>query len=215
MPATPRYRAILFDLDGTLADSVHLIVESYEYAFATVTGQSVTRAQACSWIGETLPVTFGREDPEHAAALEAAYRAYNNANLHQITGYPGVAELLDDLRQAGAVIGVVTAKGRESAEASLQHLGLFGVIDVLCARDDTTAHKPDPAPLLLAAAKLGIAPTEAAYVGDAVFDVQAARAAGMTSIAVTWGAGIVGELAALGPDALCDNAEQLRAALLA
>jgi len=205
---------VLFDLDGTLANSIDLIVESYQYAFATVAGRQVTRAQACSWIGQTLTQTFRTEDAERAAELETTYRAFNNSNLDRIMGYPGTPELLDGLRSAGAVTGVVTSKGRGAADASLRQVGLAGAIDVLAARDDTTAHKPDPAPLLFALAGLGAAPAEAAYVGDAVFDVQAARAAGMTAIAVTWGAGLTDELAGLGPDALCATMDELRGVLM-
>jgi len=214
MPVNLLCPVVLFDLDGTLANSIDLIVASYDYAFSTVSGRRITRAEGCSWIGQTLPQTFLTEDAPHAGALEAAYRAYNNAHLAQTAGYPGVPGLLADLRAAGALTGVVTAKGRDAATASLQHLGLAGVIDVLSARQDTAAHKPDPAPLLAGLAKLGAQPSQAAYVGDAVYDVQAARAAGMTAIAVTWGAGLPDELAALAPDALCSSVDQLRAVLL-
>ena len=213
MPLT--YPVVLFDLDGTLANSVDLIVDSYAYAFAQVSKRQISQAEGRSWIGQTLPMTFAREDPANAAALEVAYREHNNAHFDRIVGYPGVIQVVVDLVTAGAALGVVTAKGRASAEASLRQAGLSGVIEVLCARDDTPVHKPDPAPLFAALAKLGGSVEEAAYVGDSVFDMQAARAAGMTAIAVTWGAGRADELAALGPDAICDDADALRAVLFA
>ena len=209
-----RWPTLLFDLDGTLANSIDLIVASYDYAFVSVTGRGVTREQACRWIGQTLQSTFQVEDPEHAAQLEAAYRAYNMAHLDQIKNYPGVANLLEDLRAAGAATGVVTAKGRDAADASLKQLGLDALIEVACTREDTTAHKPDPAPLLAGLARLGASPGQAAYIGDATWDVLAAQAAGMAAIAVTWGAGQRDELAALHPDALIGDALELRSLLL-
>jgi len=209
-----RWPVVLFDLDGTIANSIDLIVASYDHAFRQVCGYGVSREQGCQWIGQTLPYTFGMVDPANAVELEAAYRVYNGANLDQITNYPGVPELLDDLRGAGCTTGVVTSKGRNSALASLATLGLDDSIEVLCSREDTDAHKPDPAPLLAALDKVGCYPADAAYVGDAVWDVLAAQAAGMSAVAVTWGAGLRDELAALSPEALVDSAAELRDLLM-
>ena len=210
-----KWPVVLFDLDGTLANSIDLIVASYDHAFSTVTGRHVTHDEARQWIGQTLPQTFQREDPVHAADLEAEYRVYNNANLNQITGYRGMKPLLTALRDAGCATGVVTAKGRGAATASLAQIGLDDLIDVLCSREDTNKHKPDPAPLLAALDKLGRPPIEdAAYVGDAVWDVLAAQAAGMACIAVTWGAGQRDELEQLAPDAICDTPADLSQQLL-
>ena len=205
---------VLFDLDGTLANSIDLIVDSYDRAFMEVTGQGVARERALAWIGQTLPQTFSREDPANAKALEVAYRAYNNAHFDRIIAFPGVANMLRALRDAHAITGVVTSKGRDAADASLAQLGLGGLIEVLCCREDTDAHKPDPQPLLAALAKVDATPADAAYVGDAVWDIMAAKAAGMASIAVTWGAGLREELAALSPDALVDTAEELSDVLM-
>jgi len=205
---------VLFDLDGTLANSIDLIVESYNRAFAAVTGQGVTRERALPWIGQTLPQTFNREDPDNAAALEAAYRAYNNTHMDQIAPFPGVSNVLRALRDAGCTTGVVTSKGRDAALASLAQLGLDALIEVLGCREDTSAHKPDPQPLLAALAKVDAAPADTAYVGDAVWDIMAAKAAGMASIAVTWGAGLRDELLALSPHDLVDTAEELSDVLM-
>jgi len=209
-----RWPVVLFDLDGTLANSIDLIVDSYDEAFTVVTGQGVARERALQWIGQTLPQTFGREDPVNAAALEHAYRAYNNAHTDQITPFPGVANLLCALRDAGCTTGVVTSKGRAAAAASLVQLGLDGLIEVLCCREDTDAHKPDPAPLMAALVKVDATPADAAYVGDAVWDIMAAQAAGMAAIAITWGAGLRDELTSLGPDVLVDDADELREVLV-
>jgi len=207
---TLHWPVVLFDLDGTLANSIDLIVASYDHAFSTVTGRRVTHDEACQWIGQTLPQTFKTQDPAHAAELEAEYRVYNNANLHQITSYPGMKQLLAALRDAGCATGVVTAKGRNAAAKSLAQIGLDGLIEVLCSREDTDAHKPDPAPLLAALDKLGRPPIEdAVYVGDAVWDLLAAQAAGMAGVAVTWGAGQRDELESLSPVAVCDTVGQL------
>ncbi len=88
------------------------------------------------------------------------------------------------------------------------------LVDVVAGLEDTERHKPDPAPLLHGAAGLGVDPATCVYVGDAVVDVEAARAAGMGAVAVTWGAGEAGALAASGPDAVLDTVGELAAFLL-
>ena len=110
-------------------------------------------------------------------------------------------------------MGVVTSKRRNTASLALRSVGLDAAIDVVGALEDTEAHKPDPAPLLHGAAAFGVEPTQCLYVGDAVVDVQAARAAGMAAVAVTWGAGERADLAATQPDALVDSVAELTAFL--
>jgi len=207
-----RWPVVLFDLDGTLANSIDLIIASYRAAFATI-GRGVERDVALHWIGQTLRQTFAREAPGQGPDMEVAYRAYFADKMDQISGYPGVPELLASLNAAGAVTGVVTAKKREVALKTMHQAGVEGLIDLICAMEDTTAHKPDPEPLLAAAAKLGVASNTCVYIGDATHDVLAAKAAGMAVIAVTWGAGLPDELAALNPDALVTDAAELSACL--
>jgi len=208
-----RWPVILFDLDGTLANSIDLIVGAFQTVFRTI-GRQLSRAEICRWIGEPLLETMRREAPSQADDLWAAYRAYHEVHLAEIVGYPGLPELVTELGGAGAVLGVVTAKRHDAAGQTMTQAGVNGLVDLVVAMEDTSAHKPDPEPLLVAVAKLD-APVEACvYVGDSVYDIQAARAAGMAAVAVTWGAGLADDLAALEPDALCDDAAALRAALL-
>lgn len=87
-------------------------------------------------------------------------------------------------------------------------------VDVVVGMEDTPLHKPDPAPLLLGARRLGVDPGRCVYVGDATVDVRAAHAAGMASVAVTWGAGSRSELSAAGAGQVVDDVAALRAVLL-
>jgi len=207
-----RWPVVLFDLDGTLANSIDLVVASYRAAFATI-GRAVDRDVALRWIGETLRQTYAREVPGAGPEMETAYRSYYADHVDRISGYPGMPELLVSLNDAGAVTGVVTAKKREVALITMRQAGVEGLIELLGAMEDTTAHKPDPEPLLAAAAKLEVSPAACVYVGDATHDVMAAKAAGMAVIAVTWGAGQPEELAALNPTAWVNHTEELKACL--
>ena len=121
---------------------------------------------------------------------------------------------MTELSASGATIGVVTSKRHVSATNTLRAAGLDGHLPLLVAMEDTAVHKPNPEPLLLALQRLGVRATDCVYIGDAVVDVQAAKAAGMASIAVTWGAGERAYLLAAGPLAIVDTMEELRAHLL-
>lgn len=213
-PSAPKWPVVLFDLDGTLANSISLIIESYQYAFRSVSGREVGRDEALSWIGQTLPTTFAREDAANAAELERVYREYNLAHMDEIAGYPGVPELLASLRQAGALVGVVTSKRRASMIRTLDLAGITGLVEPVVGLEDTERHKPYPDPLLEAMRRLDVTPDKVVYVGDAVWDALAARAAGVAAVAVTWGAGTVADLREVRPDAICATVAELRQVLL-
>ena len=211
-----RWPVVLFDLDGTLADTIGLIVASYNHAFREVMGTERDEREIRSWIGRPLLESFAAVAPGHAAELDRVYRAWNIAQTPTLLReYPGVREVLLTLGEAGVPTGVVTSKRRETALLALRGVGLDGLVPLLATLEDTEEHKPLPAPLLHAAATLGVPPSDCVYVGDAVVDVVAARNAGMGAVAVTWGAGERAALEAAGPDELVTDAEELRRVLLA
>lgn len=214
--STPRWQTVLFDLDGTLADTIHLIVTSYNHTLETLLGQTREPDEIRGWIGRSLLATFEDIDRDRAAELEDAYKEWNLANTDRlIRRYAGVPELLDALTAAGVTIGVVTSKRRSTARLAMDAVGIGERIPLLAGLDDTETHKPDPAPLLFAASALGVEPATCAYVGDAAVDVLAARAAGMSAVAVTWGAGLRPLLVEAGPAHLVDTVGELRDLLIA
>lgn len=212
---SPRWQTIFFDLDGTLANTIPLIVASYQHAFREVRGEEIEDARARAWIGRPLLGALLEEDPERGHDLDRTYREWNLANTERlIERYDGVPEMLTALKAAGANVHIVTSKRTETARLALVGVGIDDLIDVVGALEHTTKHKPDPEPLLVAAAKLGVDPSTAVYVGDATVDILAARAAGMSAIAVTWGAGERAALEATDPDTVVDTVGELTAYLL-
>lgn len=205
---------VLFDFDGTLADTIALIVESYRHTLAASGLATVPDADLRSWIGRPLLPVFEERYPGRGDELTQTYRDWNLANHDRlIRAVDGMPDLLRDLAGAGRQLGVVSSKRSDTVALGLRAVGLEGLIDVLAGMDDTAEHKPSPAPLLYAADRLGAAPAACTYVGDATVDVLAAHAAGMRSIAVTWGAGERDALAEAGADAVVDDVTGLRAAL--
>ena len=211
---TPRWPVVILDLDGTVVDTIKLIVASYDYAIRAVMGETIDPVRARSWIGRTLVGSFRDYNPEHVDELVDAYTDFRLGNeaalLERVDGMEAALRSFSD---AGIRFGLATSKRRAAADWTLELAGLTGLIDVTVAAEDTDEHKPAPAPLLLAAERLG-ADGPTVYVGDAVVDVLAAKAAGMDSIAVTWGAGELSALTQAAPTLLVDSAAELVAAVL-
>lgn len=211
MSAASPWRAVLFDFDGTLADTVPLIVESYRHTLADLEAD-VEEEQIRSWIGRILVDVLEERHPGRGEALVRRYREHNLAHHDTlIRTVPGADALVRDLQGSGTPVAVVSSKSRDTVRRGMRVTGLPEVEHVV-GLEDTTAHKPSPVPLLEGARRLGVEPTACVYVGDAIVDVLAARAAGMTSVAVTWGAGVPEVLA--GADHVVDDVAALRAVLL-
>ena len=184
--------AALFDFDGTLVDTTEMIHLSMRHATSSVLGRDdIPRETLLANVGKPLPRQMELIDAEKAESLLEAYRSHHEEHHDALIGeFPGVEESLARLRSAGILVAVVTSKRRLSVEMALKNFpGLRDVVDRFVTLEDTTQHKPSPEPLLRGLELLGGIPKEsAAYVGDSPFDVQAAKAAGLTSVAVSWGA---------------------------
>jgi pyrophosphatase PpaX len=116
------------------------------------------------------------------------YREHNRALIDAMPLFPYCFEVVSELKRAGIKVGLVTSKNRHSTFKSLDLHGLTGLLDVVITKDDTEKHKPDPEPLIVATSLLGVHPSQTAYVGDSVYDIQCAKAAGCLDIAALWGA---------------------------
>ena len=184
--------AALFDFDGTLVDTTEMIYQGMRHATTSVLGRDdFTREQLLANVGQPLPRQMEILDAEKSELLLASYRDHHEENHDDlIAEFPGIPESLQRLRDAGIKVAVVTSKRRRSVEMALEALpGLDLVVDRFVTLEDTTEHKPDPEPLLRGLELVGNVPKdESVYVGDSPFDVQAAKAAGLRSVAVSWGA---------------------------
>ena len=198
-------KAALFDFDGTLVDTTDLIYQSMRHAAGEVLGREVAREVLMANVGQPLPRQMELLSAEHAKALLNSYRLHNEENHDAlIKEFPGVEEALARLRWAGVQVAVVTSKRRFSVDMALKNFpGLGEVVDQWVTMEDTNEHKPRPEPLHKGLELLGNVPREeATYVGDSPFDVAAAKAARVKSIAVSWGAFSEEALRAAGPDHL-------------
>ena len=211
-----RFDPILFDLDGTVIDSTRLIRESHRHALQTVLGRELPDATLLANVGRPLMDQMRAFSADDAEELARVFRSWN-LRMHDelLAPYDGMDDLLGELRSAGRRLGVVTSKNRLTVRRSFEVLPIDHHFEVVVVAEDSEAHKPDPAPLRVAIERLGVTdPAALCYVGDAPFDICAARAAGITAIGVTWGFFPRSALEAEGADVVVDTLPELREVLI-
>ena len=210
--ALPRRPTILFDLDGTLIDSIELILNSARYAFEKLERQAPPDSEWLGGVGIPLFTMFGRyaRDKEDVGALIAAYREYQLANHDRLTRcYDNVVDTVKSLKARGHEIGIVTSKSEALALRGLAHVGLARYMDTIVGCDGSTRHKPDPEPVQIALTRLGCSPSDALFVGDSVHDIIAGNAAGVRTVAATWGAFTRSDLERASPSLYLDDISSL------
>jgi len=186
----PQLQTALFDLDGTLIDSIRLILDSYHH---TLTQHNLPGRTDEAWlrgVGTPLHIQFSdwRESPEILEAMIATYREYNlKHHDRMVTVYPGVVEAVREIKAAGIQTGLVTSKNRHGASRGLKLVGLEALMDVLVCADEVTNPKPHPEPVEKAVELLGADPATTVYVGDSIHDMNSGRAAGVRTAAALWG----------------------------
>ena len=202
----------LFDLDGTLIDSIELILRSYRHTMRLHRGHEPSDDVWMQGLGTPLWVQFRHftEDPAEIEAMVATYRAYNLAHHDELVRpYAGVVEAVLALRDQGKTLGLVTSKMRSGAVRGLKAAGLEDAFQVIVGADDVTHPKPHPEPVLTALGRLGAPATGAVFVGDSRHDLECGRAAGVQTAAVLWGPFDRSHLEDLEPDYWLERPQDL------
>jgi phosphoglycolate phosphatase len=220
-------RAVLFDLDGTLLDTVDAIAAALNLALAESLLAPLAVAQVREMIGRGAPLLIERAVAQLGAPMDEAaqavvlqrylqhYECIEAGAGRSARVYPGVRDCLQQLHRQGLRLAVVTNKHKHLAGGLLERLALSEWIDVLIGGDSCARRKPDPQPLQVACEAMQVKPAEALMVGDSVNDVLAARAAGLAVVCVPYGYNEGNDPRALACDALIETLAELPALLTA
>ncbi len=212
-----RFRTILFDLDGTLIDSIGLILSSYHHTLAEHGFPPVSDEEWLAGVGTPLRVQLSRwaRSPDDMDRLVATYRSHNLAHHDaMVRPYEGVVSLVQRIRAGGYRTGIVTSKNQEGTRRGLRLAGLEEQMEVLVCADSVTHPKPHPEPVLLGMELLGSGPEETLFVGDSIHDLHSGRAAGARTGAVLWGPFRRPALEAGQPDYWLERPQDLESLLL-
>ncbi len=208
-----KIRAVLFDLDGTLLNSIPLIRRSFEKVFADF-GIPWGNGEVMKTVG--LPLRQAAEI--YAPGLEERFlkayaEFYRNHQQEMLKLFPGAMETLEALDSSGYRLGLVTSKRRELTVANMSMTGLDRYLSQVVALEDTSRPKPDPDCLLRCLELLAVDPGQAFYAGDSCYDILAGKGAGVATAGVTWGIASREELRPYSPDFIVDDWKQFLAAL--
>ncbi|GGJ05701.1 phosphoglycolate phosphatase [Halopseudomonas pertucinogena] len=209
---------VMFDLDGTLIDSVPDLAAAVDQMLAMRGRPPAGVERVREWVGNGSPMLVRRalagsiehegvDDDEAALALQDFLRAYDGSH-DATTVYPGVSELLQWLRSRSVRLAVITNKPERFVAPLLEEKGL-GSFDWIIGGDTLPVKKPDPAGLIRVMQEAGVAPQHSLFVGDSRNDVQAARAAGVKVVAVSYGYNHGRPIEEEQPDLLVDSLDAL------
>lgn len=202
----------LFDLDGTLIDSVELILRSYRHTLRAHRGTVPPDEMWLRGLGTPIRVQLRQwtEDPAEIEQMAATYSVYNMEHHDALVRpYDGIVGAVRTLKEEGKRLGVVTSKVRTGAMRGLKVAGLDAAFPVIVGADDVKHPKPHPEPVLVALEQLGAQPGEAVFIGDSRHDLESGRAAGVKTAAALWGPFDRSHLADLEPDYWLEHPDEI------
>lgn len=205
-------KCIIFDNDGTIADTRALILPSMRHTTKVCLGKVFPDEQYASQVGIPLcdQVSAYTDDVALQEKMVRVYREYNEAHHDaEIQKFEGCKEAISALKNSGLTLAVATSKLRTICSRGLKILEIYDFMSTVVGAEDTELHKPHGEPIVYTAKKLGFDLSQCAYVGDAPFDIQAAKDAGVTSIGVTWGFFDKETLLKEGADHICHTFDEL------
>jgi HAD superfamily hydrolase (TIGR01509 family) len=209
-------RCLIFDSDGTLVDTLDLIVAAYNYAVEPVFGKTFSEAQVSALFGPPMRRILANVlRPSAVNDAVNRYHAFYRQHFHDhVRVYPGILEVLTAIQKSGRKLGVLTGAGRVAAEVTLQYAQLSEFFQTLVTGDDVTHPKPDPQGLRMAISQIGEIPEKTVYVGDNVVDLEAAKRAGARSAAALWGSRHRDELTMWRPNYILREPSQITQTML-
>ena len=209
-----RYEAAIFDLDGTLLNTLDDLADSVNHALAACGYPARSREEVRQFVGNGVALLIHRSVPGGTPAVEEercleAFRAHYLTNMrHKTAPYPGIPDLLDRLNAAGCAVAVVSNKfGRAVKELCAGYFG--GRVPVAIGESSSVRKKPAPDTVFAALRELDLPASRAVYIGDSDVDIDTARNAGMDCISVSWGFRDVPFLKAHGAARIADSPAQL------
>lgn len=186
-----QYNTFLFDADGTLLDTVDLIVKCFEYTLSHYNVKIPERSEIVSHIGipfrNQISIYFGEIDEDSADEIWDFYREYQLQHyMDYIKLFPGTLDTLNRLKERGAKTAIVTSRKHNTLDLFLKQLSIFDIFDTIITPDCVSKPKPDAEPTLKAIKDLDSLPEESLFIGDAVYDRISAGKAGVDFALVSW-----------------------------
>ncbi len=212
-----RPSGVVFDFDGTIADTRSLIVASYQETFRRLNLPVPEAARIVETIGVPLASSIERicdNDALDTAQAVATYRAvFRDMGFEHVQAFPGLSEIIRKLQRDGLALAVASSRSHESLDDMVAHLGMSDCFSVIAGREDAERERPDPEMLRYIAQQFALPAGELLMVGDTTFDIEMGHGAGAATCAVTWGNHDRRTLEAVTPTVVVETADELAAEL--
>lgn len=184
------FTTILFDIDGTIIDTESVIISSLQEALSQITGRNYSASDLRFSLGIPSGEALNQLDltAEQREQVKKVWPAILQTKQRQVTVFATMRRTLAHLQHRGVQLGIITSKNNVELENEFTWFGLNDYFDVIITADAEVAPKPSPEPIQLALTELGAKPAESMYLGDSVYDLQSAKAAGVSFGVATWGA---------------------------
>jgi pyrophosphatase PpaX len=204
-------RAVLYDFDGTLADTTELVMNSYRHTMSTHLGHIPPEEEWLRGFGTPLEpqlARFARTTDERRAMLET-YKRYQEEQTGLMIPFPGALGTVQSLHERGVPLAIVTSRYRESTIRGMDVCGITRFFDLIVTPEDVQNPKPHPEPVLFTLEKLGLDAAHTLFVGDSPHDIAAGRGAGTRTAAALWGPFPLPVLEEEKPDFLLERQEDV------
>lgn len=205
-----KFKAIIFDIDGTLTFTNQLIFDSFNYIAEKYLGKRFTNEEIISLFGPTEDVILRQMFPHNFEEVRKDYYEYYHRNHEIAQLYDGIKELLVDLKNSGVILGIFTGKGKTSSLITLNFLGIRDLFDMIVTGDDVKNHKPSPEGIIKFLQTFNLSPKDVLMIGDAPSDIKAAREAGVQIASVVWDSYSADKVRELNKETVFETVEELR-----
>ena len=182
-----KFDGFIFDIDGTLASTNELIYASFNHVADKYLHRTFTNEEIRSLFGPTEDVILKDwMNEQYEQARKDYFEFYTNQHKELANVFPGIVEALKLIKSENLPIGIYTGKGKDSSEITLKQIGVFDLFDIVVTGDDVENHKPSPEGINKFLSQFSLNPQRVLMIGDAIFDVDAAKSAGVKSALVLW-----------------------------
>jgi len=205
-----KYKGIIFDIDGTLTSTNELIFASFNYVAEKYLNRTFSDKELISFFGPTEDVILKQWCGENYEKARKDYYDFYSEHHHMADLYPGIKEILKDVKSKNIFLSIYTGKGKDAATITLKKLGIYDYFDLIITGDDVKEHKPSPEGIHIFLEKFNLKKEEVLMIGDAISDIKAARKAGIEIASVVWDTYAKEEIMKLGSDYVFNTVDELK-----
>jgi HAD superfamily hydrolase (TIGR01509 family) len=205
-----KFKGYIFDIDGTITATNDLIFATFNHVADKYLNKSLTNSEIIALFGPTEDVILKDwMGPKYEEARRDYYEFYDLNHDKMATAYPGIIEIIKEIKNNGLPLGIYTGKGRISTQITLSKIGILDYFDLIISGDDVKNHKPSPEGILKFAEKFNLQPSNILMIGDAPADIIAAKTAGAKVASVLWDSYALDTIKRLKADFYFNTVEEL------